>query len=170
MPPLRGAALTRVAAWQLESGQVKEAAQAAGLAAGNEVAALVQAFSTPLDDADFSRRVAQLYPGPANQERRTVAEGYRLLFRRQWDRALPVWKALADNPNEQTARAVYAWILLRNGRKPEAAKYAATTPVWHPNQNDVFTGIWFPRLLAVRASTGPDAERAARVYKSIGGE
>ena len=173
--PLRMAALTRVAAWELELGHANEAVQSARAAAGNgqlnnDLAALLEAFSEPLDEAEFTRRVAQLYAGPANQDRRMVAEGYRLLFRREWDRALPVWKTLAENPNEQSARAIYAWVLLQNGRKPEAAKYAATTPVWHPNQNDVFTAVWFPRLIAVRAATGPDAEIAARLYKAIGGE
>lgn len=176
MPPLRVAALTRAAAWELVAGRAGEAAQSARAAMAlaqpgeRDLPALLESFAESLNDAEFSRRLDQFYAGPANQDRRLRAEGYRLLLRREWERALPVWKTLAANPREQTARAIYAWVLLQSGRKPEAAQYAATTPVWDPNQNDVFTGLWFPRLLAVRAAAGPDAERAARVYKALGGD
>ena len=176
-PQLQAAALTRIAAWQLQLGASSEAAQSAQVAMAlrqpgtADLAALLAVFSEPLEDAAFEGRIAQLYPGPANQERRLLAEGYHWLFRSRWDRALPVWNALSRNPSAQTARAIYAWVLLQSGDKAGAGKMAATTPVWHPNQSDVFGGVWFPRLIAVRAATGAggDAGRDARVYREIGG-
>lgn len=168
VPQLQAAASTRIAAWQLQLGQTSEAALTLGQPGPAELTSLLAAFAEAPDDEQFNRRIEQLYPGPANQKRRLLASGYRLLLARQWARALPLWKAIADNPNADTARAIYAFLLFQTGSKTEAAKFAATTPLWHPNQDDVFASLWFRGLLAVRAATGPDAERAARVYQAIG--
>jgi tetratricopeptide (TPR) repeat protein len=164
-------ARTRLAAWQLQMGNREAARQLALTSQDDGMTRVVKLISSPLDDTSFTARAAELFPGPANQPSRLEAQGYRLLFDRNFAAAEPVWKQISQQSSDHAFDVIYAWTLVENHKPQEAARLVRVSPLWRENTTATFTSFWFPRLFAVRAATsaGTEAERNRKLYQMLGG-
>ncbi len=171
-PAFQSLAHTRLAAWQLQMGNRDEARRQAAMGMKQDVMSpLITLLAEPMNASDFSQRIEQLFPGPGNVSRRTEAQGYQLLFNREYRLAEPIWKQIADTSGDSVARALYAWVLVQNGKASEAAPLVRTTPPWRLSQSATLSDDWPAKFFGTRAATttGAEAERNRKLEQLVRG-
>lgn len=177
-PRLRDAvanAWAQLAVWRLVLGDLaaaRESASRAAAAAG-PASAGVAAVSRFLTGPPM--RAEAVF---GNSQLRDPALAYSLLFARRFAEAEPVLKRMYDRSspvNENGLPVLLAWARIETGKFTEAAPLLRWNPIPRPDASGLFTCLYFPRLVLLRAQVlekqgRPDEARKNRdLYQKLQG-
>ena len=144
------AAWSQLAAWYLELGdgdRARESAAHAVAAAHSpgiaRQASLVAYLAGPRE-----------FPAPQDLSSREIAQGYALLFHKQFAAAYPVLKDLFDKASPADPApfgTLLAWTLIETGRTKEATDLLIPNSLPNSGGENLFESVAFPRVFQLRS-------------------
>ena len=185
-PDTASQAYSQLSVWNLAAGDVTRAREYAARAnskARQPVPRMLAGIcgflaGPPAPVADWRKRAAAQFSGPAGDGAGRYALAYALLFGRHFDAAAGVLRDLnrtASPIAPEQVSILLAWALAETGRFKEAAPLVETFGIPGPGGESTFACLSFPRIFQVRAAVlkkqgkANEAARSLELFRKLGG-
>ena len=150
----------QLAIWELGLGDRQAAAEHAAKATAASHGAIpilipLAAFLTGADasPAEWQARAQRLFAQPSQAGIRDQAAAYALIYRRQFEAAVPLLRQAYDlaGSNPEALPVLLAWAMMESGQWDGMTSLVGPTPI--PNAGGVgwLTSLHFPRIFYLRA-------------------
>jgi tetratricopeptide (TPR) repeat protein len=150
----------QLALWELALGDRKAAAEHAAKAAAGSRGAVpalipIAIFMTGADasPAEWQARAARLFAQPNQAGNRDQAAAYALLYRRQFQAAVPLLKQANDlaGPNPEGLPVLLAWAMMESGQWDGMTSLVGPMPPPTAGALGWLTSLYYPRVFYLRA-------------------